>query len=80
MTGRPPSTVEGQVKQLARRLRGPGGVMGTLDRLHVMKSLMAQADGQARYADGPDPSLLCRLAAHAIVWAEELDGAGDGDA
>lgn len=80
MSGRPPSTVEGQVKALTRRLRTPNGDMGTLERLAIMRNLLGQADGQARYSGEPDPALLMKLAAHCVVWAEALEGADDADA
>ena len=79
MSGRPPSTIEGEVRAAVRRLRGVSGDMDPLNRLAVIAALSTQLNRSVRYTGAPDTASLVRLAAHAQVWAEELqEAAGDG--
>ena len=74
MTGRPPTTTEGEVRRLVRRLRGPAGAMATHDRLQAIDALMRQIVQGTNYGR-PGREHLLRLAAHAQAWAEELEDA-----
>jgi hypothetical protein len=71
------TNAERAMARTARSLRGVSGDMTPRDRLAVMTSLLGQATTSARYTGRPDPAGLIRLAAHALVWAEELEG-GEG--
>lgn len=71
--GRPPSTVEGRARKIVRDLRAANGDMRAFERLEVMQALLNQARASARYAGTPDIAGLIRLAAHALVWAEEIE-------
>ena len=73
MSGRPPSTVEGEVRKMARKVRGASGDMDPFNRLAVIAALSGQLTHGVRYNGAPDKWSLIRLAAHAQVWAEELE-------
>lgn len=71
--GRPPTTVEGEVRAVSRQLRRPQGVLLVVDRVTVMRALLAQAE-RAASVGVVDRQALVKLAAHSIAWAEEREG------
>jgi len=71
--GRKPTTTEGRLRATARSLRSHNGDMRASDRLAVMHALLGQADTSTRWSGQPDLSGLIRLAAHALVWAEQIE-------
>jgi hypothetical protein len=69
VSGRPPTTVEGEVRATVRQLRGLG--VSNASRLGVMRALLDTTGQAVRYGGTPDRRALVRLAAHAQAWAEE---------
>ena len=72
MTGRPPTTVEGEVRRIVRRLQGPHGALVDRDRLEAMATLLRQVEQGANYGKAPREQLV-RIAAHAQAWVEVID-------
>jgi hypothetical protein len=68
------SSTYGQVRAYVRRLEGPGGAMPDTVRLDRMQSLLTAIARSARYDGGVDSTQLVRLAAHAVAWAEAVEG------
>lgn len=70
-SGRPPTTTEGEVRRIVRRLHGPHGALVDADRQQAMHALLRQIDQGVRYGGAPREQLV-RLAAHAQAWAEVI--------
>lgn len=77
-TGRPPTTTEGEVRRIVRRLRGPAGILADADRMQAMTTMLRQIDQGVRYGRPPREQLV-HLAAHAQAWAEEIVEVDDDD-
>lgn len=61
------------LRSLMRRLEGPNGVMTDSDRLLAIWALMDTMGRAVRYGEKPERHHLIRVAAHALVWAKELE-------
>lgn len=73
MSGRPATTIEGQVRSMVKRLSSVNGSMDPQSRLSVMGRLLQNAATEVRYNGTPAPESLIRLAAHCIAWANETE-------
>lgn len=66
------TAAETDVRRAVKLLAGASGDMDTLTRLSVMRALFNSITTSARFGT-EDRHALIRLAAHAIVWADERD-------
>jgi len=73
MTTKRRSYSAGRLAATAASLRTAHADMRATDRLSVMHALLGQADTSTRWSGQPDLNGLIRLAAHALVWAEEIE-------
>lgn len=73
MTGRPPTTAQGRVRAIVKRMQGVHGAIAPRDRYRAMHALMGNV--HRGFGSGSDPELhdLEALAAHALAWAEEIE-------
>lgn len=68
--GRPPTTVDGQLRAATRRVAAS---MPPGDRLAVMEALLRNIATEVRMSRRPAQDALVRLAAHCLAWANETE-------